>query len=72
MADVEALPVDAIVPPVLGALDAGTFEIYVPEWFADVVGAKFPDVGTYLAGNISYFKLSDDDRANFETSLEDS
>ena len=29
-----ALPVEAIVQPVVDQLDSGTFEIYVPEWFA--------------------------------------
>jgi hypothetical protein len=41
---------------VLDQLDNGTFEIYVPGWFADVVGAKFPDVGTFLAGSIDWVK----------------
>ncbi len=56
LADIEALPVEAMVQPVLDQLDAGTFEIYVPGWFADVVGAKFPDVGTFLAGSIDWVK----------------
>ena len=54
MADIEALPVEAMVEPVLSQLDAGTFEIYVPGWFADVVGGKFPDVGAFLAGSIAW------------------
>jgi NAD(P)-dependent dehydrogenase (short-subunit alcohol dehydrogenase family) len=54
LADIEALPVEAMVEPVLQALDAGTFEIYVPGWFADVVGGKFPDVGSFLAGTIAW------------------
>jgi NAD(P)-dependent dehydrogenase (short-subunit alcohol dehydrogenase family) len=56
LADIEALPVEAIVEPVLQQLDAGTFEIYVPGWFADVVGGKFPDVGAFLAGSIAWVK----------------
>ena len=48
--DIEPLAADALVDPVLEQLDAGTFEIYVPGWFTDVVAAKFPDVGTYLEG----------------------
>jgi NAD(P)-dependent dehydrogenase (short-subunit alcohol dehydrogenase family) len=54
MADIEALPVEAMVQPVLDQLDAGTFEIYVPGWFADVVGGKFPDVGSFLDGTIAW------------------
>jgi NAD(P)-dependent dehydrogenase (short-subunit alcohol dehydrogenase family) len=56
MADIEALPVEAMIQPVLDQLDAGTFEIYVPGWFADVVGGKFPDVGSFLAGSIAWVK----------------
>ena len=54
LANIEALPVEAIVEPVLTQLDAGTFEIYVPEWFADVVAQKFPDTGAFLAGSIAW------------------
>ena len=54
--EVEALPVDAIVDPVLDQLEAGTFEIYVPDWFADVVAAKFPDTGAFLDGSIAWLK----------------
>ncbi len=53
-APVEALPVEAIVEPVVDQLAAGTFEIYVPAWFGDVVAHKFPDVGQYLQGTIAY------------------
>jgi NAD(P)-dependent dehydrogenase (short-subunit alcohol dehydrogenase family) len=54
LADVEALPASAMVQPVLDMLDQGTFEIYVPEWFRDVVPVKFPDTGAYLQGSIEY------------------
>jgi NAD(P)-dependent dehydrogenase (short-subunit alcohol dehydrogenase family) len=56
IADVEALPPSAMVEPVLAMLDAGTFEIYVPDWFVDVVPAKFPDTGGYLQGSAAYTK----------------
>ena len=54
--EVDALPVEAIVAPVLDQLEAGTFEIYVPEWFADVVAGKFPDTGQFLDGTIEWLK----------------
>jgi len=54
--EVEALPVDAIVEPVLNQLDTGTFEIYVPDWFAGIVAAKFPDTGAFLDGSIAWLK----------------
>lgn len=54
IADVEPLPVDAIVAPVLAAITGGVFEIYVPDWFADVVPVKFPDTGAFLQGSAEY------------------
>jgi hypothetical protein len=54
IADIDALPVDAMVEPVLQQLDSGTFEIYVPGWFADIVGGKFPDTGAFLAGTVAW------------------
>jgi len=54
LADVEALPVEAIVEPVVDMLAAGTFEIYVPDWFAEVVPVKFPDTGAFLQGSAAY------------------
>ena len=54
LAPIEALPTSAMVEPVLAALDNGTFEIYVPGWFADVVGGKFPDTGAFLAGTTAW------------------
>ena len=55
-APVEMLPVGDIVGPVLSLLGTDTFERYVPEWFGDVVGAKFPDTTKYLQGNIAWVK----------------
>ena len=51
---VEMLPVDAIVEPVLAQLDAGTFEAYVPAWFADVVAGKFGNPDGFIAGTKVY------------------
>ena len=56
MADIEALPVEAIIEPVMRQLDEGTFEIYVPEWFTDIVGVKFPDTGAFLQGSIEWVR----------------
>jgi len=53
---IEALPTTAMVEPVLTALADGTFEIYVPSYFADIVGARFPDTGAFLAGSIAWVK----------------
>jgi NAD(P)-dependent dehydrogenase (short-subunit alcohol dehydrogenase family) len=54
IADVEPLPPSAMVEPVLDMLADDTFEIYVPDWFRDVVPVKFPDTGAYLQGSVEY------------------
>ncbi|NQZ99948.1 MAG: SDR family NAD(P)-dependent oxidoreductase [Myxococcales bacterium] len=56
VAPVEALPVEDIVNPVLEQLASGTFEIYVPEWFVNVVGGKFTDTGKYFDGSIAWLR----------------
>ncbi len=56
LATIEALPTEAMVEPVIRALDEGTFEIYVPAWFTDVVAGKFPDTGAFLAGTTAWAK----------------
>jgi NAD(P)-dependent dehydrogenase (short-subunit alcohol dehydrogenase family) len=56
LGDIEALPAAAVVQPVVDALDRGVFEIYVPEWFAEIVGHKFPDTGAFLQGTIEWVR----------------
>ena len=53
-AAVEMLPVESIVDPILAMIDAGTFELYVPEWFGEVAAGKAKDTGAFLTGTISY------------------
>jgi len=53
-APVEKLPVADIVDPVLDLVGSDTFEIYVPAWFGDVVGHKFPDTTAFLNGSIAW------------------
>jgi NAD(P)-dependent dehydrogenase (short-subunit alcohol dehydrogenase family) len=51
---VDALPVEAIVDPVVEQLDAGTFEIYVPAWFHDVTAGKFANPQGFIEGTKEY------------------
>ncbi len=51
-----ALPVEAIVQPVVDQLDSGSFEIYVPEWFQDVVAGKIADPDGFQQGTIEYLR----------------
>jgi NAD(P)-dependent dehydrogenase (short-subunit alcohol dehydrogenase family) len=52
--EVDALPVDEIVEPVLAMLDSGSIEGYVPAWFTDVVANKFKDPDAFIAGTKAY------------------
>jgi NAD(P)-dependent dehydrogenase (short-subunit alcohol dehydrogenase family) len=54
--DVEMLPVDAIVDPVIEQLESGAFECYVPSWFSDIVAGKFGDTDGFLAGTKEYVR----------------
>jgi NAD(P)-dependent dehydrogenase (short-subunit alcohol dehydrogenase family) len=51
-----ALPVDAVVQPVVNQLDSGRLEIYVPEWFQDIVAGKVADPDRFLQGSIEYLR----------------
>jgi len=54
IADIEPLPPDAIVEPVLAAIESGRFETYVPDWFADVAPIKVGDIDGFLQGSVGY------------------
>jgi NAD(P)-dependent dehydrogenase (short-subunit alcohol dehydrogenase family) len=51
---VDALPVDAIVEPVVAMLESGAIEGYVPEWFGEVVAGKFQDPSAFIEGSKAY------------------
>jgi NAD(P)-dependent dehydrogenase (short-subunit alcohol dehydrogenase family) len=54
VAAIEMLPVESIVDPILAMIDAGTFELYVPEWFAEIAAGKAKDTGAFLGGSIAW------------------
>jgi short-subunit dehydrogenase len=51
---IEALPVDAIVEPVLTMIERDRLEVAVPEWFAEIMAGKYRDVGAFLDGTIAF------------------
>jgi NAD(P)-dependent dehydrogenase (short-subunit alcohol dehydrogenase family) len=51
---VDALPVEAIVQPVIDQLDSGAIEIYVPEWFQDISAGKFANPNAFIEGTKEY------------------
>jgi NAD(P)-dependent dehydrogenase (short-subunit alcohol dehydrogenase family) len=53
---VEALPVEAIVEPVLTTIEQDRLEVAVPEWFADIMEGKYRDVGAFLEGTIAFVR----------------
>jgi NAD(P)-dependent dehydrogenase (short-subunit alcohol dehydrogenase family) len=55
-ADIEALPVEAIVEPVLQMVENDTFEVAVPDWFNGIFSGKYNDVATFLDGTIAYLR----------------
>jgi len=48
--DLERLPVAELVDAVMGALDEGRREVYVPAWFKDLAAGKAADTEAFLAG----------------------
>jgi NAD(P)-dependent dehydrogenase (short-subunit alcohol dehydrogenase family) len=53
---VEMLPVDAMVEPVLGAIENDQFEVSVPDWFNKVYEGKYKDVEAFLEGTIAFVR----------------
>ncbi len=51
---IEALPVEAIVEPVLTMIEEDRLEVAVPEWFAEIMAGKYRDVGAFLDGTIAF------------------
>jgi short-subunit dehydrogenase len=54
VADVEAIPVDDMVEPVMEAIRTDRFETWVPAWFADVAKVKADDLPGFLQGSAEY------------------
>jgi NAD(P)-dependent dehydrogenase (short-subunit alcohol dehydrogenase family) len=50
----DMLPVESIVEPILGALESGAIETYVPDWFKDVAAGKFADPDAFINGTKQY------------------
>ena len=52
--DIEALPSEAIVEPVLAVLASGATETFVPDWFTDIPALKAGNLDGFLAGSVQY------------------
>jgi len=53
---VPAEPVSVAVDAILGGLESGAAQVYVPEWFHGVAASKAQDVGAYLEGTAAYLR----------------
>jgi NAD(P)-dependent dehydrogenase (short-subunit alcohol dehydrogenase family) len=56
LSDLEALPVEALTEAVLKQLDDDVFEIYVPDWFVDIVSGRYANIGPFIEGSRQYVR----------------
>jgi NAD(P)-dependent dehydrogenase (short-subunit alcohol dehydrogenase family) len=54
LADLEALPVEALVDAVKKQIADNEFEIYVPDWFKDVAANRYGNLGQFIEGSKDY------------------
>jgi NAD(P)-dependent dehydrogenase (short-subunit alcohol dehydrogenase family) len=54
VADIDALPPQAVADAIAEQLDTDIFEIYVPDWFSAIAAEKAKDVGQFLAGSAAW------------------
>jgi NAD(P)-dependent dehydrogenase (short-subunit alcohol dehydrogenase family) len=54
LADLEALPVEAMVDAVKKQIEDNEFEIYVPDWFKDVAANRYGNLGAFIEGSKDY------------------
>ncbi len=55
--DVEPLPASSVVDTLVAQIETGQFEVYLPEWFADVASGKAANLQGYLAGAAEYWRI---------------
>jgi NAD(P)-dependent dehydrogenase (short-subunit alcohol dehydrogenase family) len=56
LSDLEALPVETLTDAVRKQLDDDVFEIYVPEWFVDIVSGRYANIGPFIEGSRQYVR----------------
>ena len=56
LSDLEALPVETLVDAIRKQLDEDVFEIYVPEWFVDIVSGRYANIGPFIEGSRQYVR----------------
>jgi short-subunit dehydrogenase len=53
---IPAEPVSVAVDAILGGLEAGAAQVFVPEYFKDIASGKAKDVAGFMAGTAEYLK----------------
>jgi short-subunit dehydrogenase len=53
---VPAEPVSVAVDAILGGLESGAAQVFVPEYFKDIAAGKEQDVARFLAGTAAYLR----------------
>ena len=56
LSDLEALPVETLTDAVRKQLDDEVFEIYVPDWFVDIVSGRYANIGPFIEGSREYVR----------------
>jgi NAD(P)-dependent dehydrogenase (short-subunit alcohol dehydrogenase family) len=56
LSDLDALPVEALTDAVRKQLDEDVFEIYVPDWFVDIVSGRYANLGPFIEGSKEYVR----------------
>jgi NAD(P)-dependent dehydrogenase (short-subunit alcohol dehydrogenase family) len=54
LADLDALPVQAMVDAVKQQIEDNVFEIYVPDWFKDIAANRYGNLGQFIEGSKDY------------------
>jgi short-subunit dehydrogenase len=54
LADLDALPVQAMVDAVKQQIEDDVFEIYVPDWFKDIAANRYGNLGQFIEGSKDY------------------
>jgi NAD(P)-dependent dehydrogenase (short-subunit alcohol dehydrogenase family) len=53
---VQAEPVSVAVDAILGGLDSGAAQVFVPDFFREIASGKAQDVGAFLEGTAAYLR----------------
>jgi NAD(P)-dependent dehydrogenase (short-subunit alcohol dehydrogenase family) len=53
---IPAEPVSVAIDAILGGLDSGAAQVFVPDFFREIASGKAQDVGAFLEGTAAYLR----------------